>query len=323
MNLKQRAAFQLEQLSRMQRYVGEEMVEKYELGLISWGQMLRSLILVGGSAAAAAALLALAGEDLPQPPARNSQMPQITIQPPNGLLTVAADDPAVSGKIVNFSNGPTTITGYLAQPAKPGSYPGVIVIHEANGLSEHIKDVARRVAKAGYMALVPDLLSRWGITPELPFEKIMGYLGNAKPEEILADLNASVTYLASQPEVKDGNKLGVVGFCFGGGYSLNLAAVNPKIKAAICYYGVTPQPASQMANTEAAILAHYGEADPRVNATVPELEEVLQQHNKTFERYFYEKAGHAFNNDTVSPAFKEEAAVQAWQRTIGWFATYL
>jgi carboxymethylenebutenolidase len=195
------------------------------------------------------------------------------------------------------------------------------VIHEANGLSEHIKDVTRRVAKAGFVALAPELLSRWGITPELPMEKLMGYLANTQPEEIVADLNTSVDYLASLENVT--GKLGVVGFCFGGGYSLSLAGANPGIVAAVCYYGVTPQPPSQMANTNAAILGQYGASDPRVTNTVPELEKVLAQNGKTFKKYFYEGAGHAFNNDTIFPAFKEEVAVLAWQRTLDWFHQYL
>lgn len=246
-------------------------------------------------------------------------MPVIKLQPPTGPLVVAADDPAVKGEMATYKNN--ALKGYLARPAQPGQYPGVIVIHEANGLSEHIQDVARRVAKAGFVAFAPDILSRWGITPDMPMEKIMGSLGNAQPAELLADLNTATDFLAAQPDVT--GKLGVVGFCFGGGYSLNLAAVNPKIAAAVCYYGVTPQPASQMANTQAAILSHYASRDARVNATVPELEEMLTQHGKTFEKHFYEGAVHGFNNDTIVTFFNEAAAVASWQRTLDWFKHYL
>ena len=319
MKLKKRAAFSLENLSRMQLYIGEEMVERYEAGLISWGQMLRSLIMIGGGAAAAAALLTSMGDNSPEPPRGGFQIPTIKMQPPTGPLVVAADDPAVQGEMVGYKDN--TLKGYLARPAQPGQYPGVIVIHEANGLSEHTKDVARRLAKAGFVAFAPDILSRWGITPDMPLEKIMGLLGNAQPEELLADLNAATDYLATQPGVTD--KLGVVGFCFGGGYSLNLTAINPKIRAAVCYYGVTPQPAEKMANTQAAILSHYAGLDERVNATVPELEQVLAQHGKTFEKYFYAGAVHGFNNDTVATFYNQVASVEAWQRTLGWFRQYL
>lgn len=319
MYLKKRAAFGLEKLSRMQLYIGEEVVEKYEAGLVTWSQMLRSLILIGGSAAAAAALLASTGPETPQPPARGA-IPDLKIQPPTGPLVVPEDDPNVRGEMVRFESG-HTIHGYIARPAAPGRYPGVIVIHEANGLSDHIKDVARRLAKAGFIAFAPDLLSRWGITPDMPLPNIMGKLGNAQPEEVLADLNASTEFLTQQPGVN--GKLGVVGFCFGGGYTLALAGDNPRITAAVCYYGVTPQPASRMANTQAAILSHYGENDPRVNATVPELEQTLAENGKTFEKYFYAGAGHGFQNDTIANWFNEQATVTAWQRTLDWFKANL
>jgi carboxymethylenebutenolidase len=305
----------------MQRYVGEESLEKYQMGLISWSQLLRTLVLIGGSAAAAAALLSL-NSNFPSVPEGARALPQIRIVPPNGPLVVAEDDLAITGTPVSFQSE-HTIEGYLAQPAQEGRYPGVLVIHEASGLSEHIKDVTRRVAKAGYVAFAPELLSRWGLTPGLPVEKVMSLLANTKPEEILADLNAAVAYLSQQANMSVSGKLGVVGFCFGGAYSLQLAAVNPAIAAAVCYYGVTPQPASQMANTKAAILAHYGALDQRVNATAAELKEVLVGAGKTIEQYYYEGVGHAFNNDTIYPAFKEQAAVLAWERTLDWFECYL
>ena len=288
--------------------------------MISWVQMLRNLIMVGGSAAAAAALLSLSGDGAPEPPTARPTLPDFVIRDAYGPLVVPADDPAIQGEMVNFQSV-QTMDGYLARPVGSGPHPGVIVIHEAFGLSDHAKDVARRLAKAGFVAFAPDLLSRWGINPSITMEKLMGLLGNAKPEEILSDLGAAVDFLGAQPDVTD--KIGVVGFCFGGGYSLNLASVNPKISAAVCYYGVTPQPASKMANTQAAILSHYGALDNRVNATVPELEQVLTESGKTFQKYFYEGAGHGFNNDTVVVMFNEAAAITAWQRTLDWFNQYL
>ncbi|HEX2909461.1 MAG TPA: dienelactone hydrolase family protein [Chloroflexia bacterium] len=320
MYLKNRKPFDNARLSRMQLYIGEEMVEKYQANLITWQQMLRSLVLIGGSAAAAAAILVLSGADLPSPPPGGSQIPQIVIQPPTGPLVVPEDNTEVQGQMLSFESD-RSLKGYLTRPASPGQYPGIIVIHEANGLSDHIKDVSRRLAKAGFIAFAPDLLSRWGITPEIPFEKIFGLLGNAQPEQLLTDLNAAVDFLTQQSGVT--GKLGVVGFCFGGGYTLSLAAANPKINAAVCYYGVTPQPASRMVNTQAAVLSHYGAKDQRVNATVPELEQVMAENGKTFEHYYYEGAGHGFNNDTVATFFNQEAAVMAWQRTLDWFNRYL
>jgi carboxymethylenebutenolidase len=130
-----------------------------------------------------------------------------------------------------------------------------------------------------------------------------------------------VDFLTQQDGVNP-DKVGVVGFCFGGAYTLRLAAANPKIAAAVPYYGVTPDPASQMANTNAAIMGQYGSDDARVNGTIPALEETLTGAGKTFEKHIYEGAGHAFNNDTGA-RYNEAAAVQAWQRTLDWFTAHL
>jgi len=236
------------------------------------------------------------------------------------VLSVAADDPAIQASDVTYQSD-TEIMGYLAKPAAAGTYPGVIVIHENRGLTDHIKDVARRLAKAGFVSLAPDLVSRNGGTASQSRDQVAGVLGQARPEDLVKDLSAGVDYLLQQPGVKP-DKAGVVGFCFGGAYTLRLAAANPKIAAAVPYYGVTPEPASQMADTNAAIMGQYGATDNRVNSTIPALEETLSKAGKTFEKHIYEGAGHAFNNDTGAN-YNEAAATQAWQRTLDWFTKYL
>jgi carboxymethylenebutenolidase len=215
----------------------------------------------------------------------------------------------------------TEIMGYLARPSAEGTYPGVVVIHENRGLTDHIRDVARRVAKAGYVALAPDLASRGGGTSQIGADQITGFFANASPEELLRDLNAGVDFLGQQSGVQ-ADKFGVVGFCFGGAYTLRLAAANPKMAAAVCYYGVTPEPASQMSATNAAILGQYGGNDARVNGTIPALEQVMQESGKTYEKRIYEGANHAFNNNT-GQNYNETAAVTAWQETLTWFETHL
>jgi carboxymethylenebutenolidase len=304
-------------------YLGQEMIEKYEAGLLSWGRMLRSLILIGGSTAAAGAFLAASsGPDSgSRPPIR---IPEFKFQPATGPLVVKEDDPDLETATVSFQSD-TEVYGYLARPKAASSnatYPGVIVIHEAGGLMEHIKDVTRRVAKAGYIALAPDLVSRWGGTDSLSFEKVIGVLANAKPEELLKDLDAALGFLEKQPGLGS-DKFGVVGLCLGGGYSLNFAAHNPKIAAAVCYYGVTPQPPEKMSATNAAILSHYASTDDRVNATVPEIERVLKEHGKIFEKRVHQGVNHGFNNDNLANLFNEAAAVSAWKDTINWFDKYL
>jgi carboxymethylenebutenolidase len=235
-------------------------------------------------------------------------------------LSVAADDPDVTASDVTFQSD-TAISGYVARPKADGTYPGVIVIHENRGLTDHIRDVARRLAKAGYVALAPDLASRAGGTAKVGADKITGYFANAKPEDLVKDLNTAVDFLGQQAGVQP-DKYGTVGFCFGGAFVLRLAAANPKIAAAVCYYGVTPQPASQMSATNAAILGQYGGNDSRVNGTIPALEQAMQAAGKTYEKQIYEGANHAFNNDT-GQNYNQEAAVAAWQRTLDWFGKYL
>jgi carboxymethylenebutenolidase len=226
----------------------------------------------------------------------------------------------VAGADVTFQSD-TAVNGYLARPKADGTYPGVIVIHENRGLTDHIRDVARRLAKAGYVALAPDLASRGGGTATIGADKITGFFGNAKPEELVKDLNAGVDFLGQQTGVQP-DKFGVVGFCFGGAYTLRLAAANPKMAAAVCYYGVTPDPASQMSATNAAILGQYGGNDARVNGTIPALEQAMQAAGKKYEKQIYDGANHAFNNDT-GQNYNQEAAVAAWQRTLDWFGKYL
>ncbi len=351
MTLKDRHPFAVDQLNQMQRYLGEEMIEDYHTGELTRRQMLKRVLRICGSAAAAVALLAACGEgtatqpaatagaappsavppaaDLPTAaPAAAAAAPTTAAQPTaagaaagaTSPLSVAADDPAVTGATMTFQSD-TTVDGYVARPKADGTYPGVIVIHENRGLTDHIRDVARRLAKAGYVALAPDLASRAGGTTQVGADKITGYFANVKPEDLIKDLNSAVDFLGQLPGVQP-DKYGVVGFCFGGAFVLRLAAANPKIAAAVCYYGVTPDPASQMSATNAAILGQYGATDQRVDATVPALEQVMQQSGKTFQKYLYDGAGHAFNNDT-GQGYNQAAAVAAWQRTLDWFGKYL
>jgi len=179
---------------------------------------------------------------------------------------------------------------------------------------------ARRLAKAGYVAVAPDLASRAGGTAKLGGQ-IQGFFANAKPDELVSDLNAAIAFLGQQNGVVS-DKYGVVGFCFGGAYTLRLAAANPKIAAAVSYYGPVPDPATQIATTNAAILGQYGANDARVNGTIPALEQAMAAAGKTFEKRVYDGAGHAFNNDTGAN-YNQEAAVAAWSETLGWFQKYL
>ncbi|BCX05363.1 MAG: hypothetical protein KatS3mg053_3301 [Candidatus Roseilinea sp.] len=351
MSAKNRTLVPEDALTQMQWYLGEETIEDYQDGIISRRAMLKRLIVICGGSAAAATVLAACGvpptaaptpaaqptgaptaaeptaepSPLPATSAPTTPIAEATAAPTDAAskpaLRVAADDPAVVATDVTYPTSEGEVMAYLARPSAEGVYPGVIVIHENRGLTDHIKDVARRLAKAGYVALAPDLVSRMGGTASMAPDQIAGALGSASPEDLVKDLNAGVDFLLAQAGVKP-DKVGVVGFCFGGAYTLRLAAANPKVAAAVPYYGVTPEPVSQLANTNAAILGQYGENDARVNNTIPALEETLRNAGKIFEKHIYVGAGHAFNNDTGA-RYNEAAAVLAWQRTLDWFAKYL
>jgi carboxymethylenebutenolidase len=312
----------------MQRYAGAEVVEHAREGRVTRREMMRQLAAIAGSVAGAVALLEACGSDDTATPAtsaaatpssatdQTSVAPTTAAEPAGAVLSVAADDPAVRAGDVSFPGAAGTMFGYLARPVDDTPRPGVLVIHEIFGLTDHIRDVARRVAKAGYLALAPDLVSRAGGTGQA--DNISGALTQSPVEDRVADLDAGLAYLAQQPD--DNGKLGVVGFCFGGGMTLSYAAAQPKVVAAVSYYGPTPQPPSVMEATRAAILANYGADDARVNAGIPDLEAALT--GKTFEKRIYEGAGHAFNNDTRD-AYREDAAVGAWTATLDWFSRYL
>lgn len=320
------------ELNWMQEYAATEAMELRAAGAIGRREMLVRLAAICGSAGAAAAFLAACGDDsgsstsptsTSSPSSRvttttaRTSTPPVTGGPPGHVLAVAESDPDVKAQRVTFPGPASTMLGYLAQPSASGTYPGVLVNHEIFGLTDHIRDVARRLAKVGFVALAVDLVSRAGGSDQ-PNVDIVGTLVQGSVDDRVADLNAGVAFLESQP-VYDG-KLGVIGFCFGGGMTLSLAAANDKVLAAVPYYGPTPQPASVMRGTKAAILAQYGADDARVNAGIPDLEAAMA--GKTFEKRIYEGAGHAFNNDTGG-AYNEEVAVVAWGATTDWLSAYL
>jgi carboxymethylenebutenolidase len=333
----------LESVNDIQRYLGEEMIEQHREGAISRREMFSRLVAICGTAAAASALLAACGDDgaatttststggasttaapattgatatTAAPSGTLASTPQTTAGS-GAVLSVAENDPAVKGEDVTFPGG--AVFGYVARPVggPAAKRPGVIVIHENQGLTAHIKDVTRRLAKAGYIAVAVDLASRQGGTPKVT-ANISGALGQLSGADAVADMNAGVAYLESQTDYN--GKLGITGFCYGGGMVLRFAANQTKVKAAVPYYGTPPAPESQMANTAAAILAHYGATDSRVNGTIPTLEANLP--GKTYEKRIWDGAGHAFNNDTGG-AYNASVAVRAWTDTLSWFARYL
>lgn len=229
---------------------------------------------------------------------------------------IAADDADLITENITYPVAQGSMKGYLAKPKTGTTFGAVIVVHENRGLNEHIKDVARRVAKAGFIALAPDALSPLGGTTANDDENRAGF-GKLNMPETIANFVAGADYLSKR---KDSNgKVGCVGFCWGGAMVNNMAvSAPPSLKAAVAYYGRQPE-ASQVKNIKAKVLLHYGGLDERVNEGIPAYEAALKAAGVSYELYVYEGAQHAFNNDTSAARYNKEVADLAWGRTLKLF----
>lgn len=220
----------------------------------------------------------------------------------------------VDSATVEYKNGDVKLSGYLSKPVKKGKYPAILVIHENRGLNEHTRDVARRFAAEGYVALASDALSRKGGTAsfETP-EKAREAFASLNMTEVMGDLNAALAFLNSHPNVKKG-KLASIGFCWGGARSFALATEANELKAAVVFYGTAPTE-EQLAKVRVPVLGIYGSKDERITAKVPEVAATLKKLNKQYEYKIYEGAEHAFFNDTNQQRYNAEAAKDAWTQT--------
>lgn len=242
---------------------------------------------------------------------------------PSGI-TIPPTDPAIETGAVQFpGQGGITLLGYLSSPKGATKAPGILVIHENRGLTEHIKDVTRRYAKSGFVALAVDLISRQGGTEKIADPaQIPNILGqSADREALVQDMLSAVTFLKSQPQFA-GSKTGVVGFCFGGGMTWLLTTRSSDIGAANPYYGPPPDPLSAVQNITGPVLAFYGETDQRINQNIPAIEAAMKQYGKSFTSKIYPGAGHAFNNDT-GQAYNAAAAQDAYALSVNFFNTNL
>ena len=233
---------------------------------------------------------------------------------------VADNDPAIKTQTITYKspNGHGDIKGYLVKPAKAGKYGAVVVVHENRGLNPYIADVARRFGKAGFIALAPDGLTPLGGYPGTD-EKGKEMQATLDKGKLLQDFIAANDYLKAQPDVN--GKVGVVGFCFGGGVANAMAARLPGLAAAVPYYGASVK-GPDVAKISAPLLLHFGELDKRINAMWPAYEKALKENKKTYEAHFYSKANHGFHNDTT-PRYDKEQAELSWKRTIDFFKKHL
>jgi carboxymethylenebutenolidase len=230
------------------------------------------------------------------------------------------EDPAVIAIDIQIPAADTNLIGYLARPSTESVAPVILVCHENRGLTPHIQDVTRRVAKAGYVGLAVDLLSRQGGSASLGESNVPGALGNISPDQFVEDFKSGWLYLQDQ-DFADASNVGMTGFCFGGGVTWRVATQMPELLAAVPFYGPHP-PLEDVPNIHAAILAIYGELDSRIDAGIPEIEQAMMANNKTYEKIIYPNADHAFHNDTGS-RYNPDAAKDAWQHTLAWFDKYV
>jgi len=222
---------------------------------------------------------------------------------------------------VEFQGGSTSrkTLGFLARPKQSGTYPAVIAIHEIWGLVDHIKDVANRLAREGHVTLAVDLFDRKTVSKLEDGRQIRQTLTE---EKILGDLNGAFDHLKTLEYVRP-DRIGSVGFCMGGGLSLQLACRNQELAAAAIFYGRNPTPIDLVKNIRCPILCNYAGADMGITEQdINLLKQTLVKYGKQFDIKVYPGAPHAFFNDT-GERYSPEAAKDAWERTLKFFNKYL
>ena len=216
---------------------------------------------------------------------------------------------------INYEGVNGTMSAYIARPKNDKKLATVMVIHENRGLNAHIEDVARRAAKAGYMAIAPDALAPQGGTPA-DTDKARELFTKLDAQQNLQNFIRGFDYIKTR---KDANgSLGCVGFCWGGAMANQLAVNVPDLKAAVAFYGSQPK-AEDVPKIKAAVQLHYASLDERINAGIAAYEQALKNAGIRYELYMYEDVNHAFHNDTSAARYNEAAAKLAWQRTLDFF----
>lgn len=300
----------------MQRYLVEEELEHYRDGWISRREFLHRAALIGVSATLA---VELAGSITPAP--------RVHAAPPaqRSPYSVPEGDMSVSTDWVWYRSADgTLIKAYVAWPAgagMDGSRPGVVVCHEAGGLGPHIRDVARRFGKQGYVAIAPDLVSRTGTpTDAMTRDEARAAHAGLNADLAAADLVAAVDFLRAHPAV-DEARLAATGYCAGGARTWRLVTLVPDLKAAAPFYGANP-PLNSVPRIRAAVFAVYGDLDERINAGIPAIEQAMTAAGVNYRVRVYPNSQHAFHNDTGA-AYNPDTAAEAWRDTLEWFSQNL
>jgi carboxymethylenebutenolidase len=277
-----------------------DLYDEYTHKPLSRQVFMKRLAVLAGSTAAATALLPLLENNY-------------------AIAQTSADDDNLITERVTWQAGEITMKGYLARPAKAGKFPAVLVIHENRGLNQHIEDVTRRAALAGFIALAPDALSPLGGTPANE-DEARGMFGKLDAVQNIANFAAGINWLQQHPS--SNGKVGCVGFCWGGAMANQLAVHSSALKAAVAFYG-RQVAAADVPRIQAALQLHYAENDTRINEGIPAFETALKEAGKTYELYMYKGVDHAFHNDTSAARYNEAAAKLAWGRTIAFLQKHL
>jgi carboxymethylenebutenolidase len=289
----------------------KSLIHLYEDGAFNRRELITRLTKYTGSIAAATALVESTG---------------LAQQPVAGCLTnvrVSENDPSVFSQMLTIhgEGGPLFVYQSLPRDYASGRRPAVLVIHENRGLNDHILDVNRRVAKAGYVALAVDLLSRQGGTSQFPdpVQATAAY-NRTTVEERRQDMLSALLTIRDQVYVA-GNRLGVIGFCAGGGNVWDLAVNTDQLSASVIFYG-PPPPVEQLANLNAPVLGLFAEQDRGITGRLGPVLTALNDGQKPYELHIYQNARHAFHNDTGA-SYEPTAACDAWQKTLTFFARHL
>lgn len=230
------------------------------------------------------------------------------------------DTVTTHGEWVYIKNGNDSIRAYVAYPERKDKAPGIIVIHEIFGLTDWEPTVADRLAKNGFVAVLPDLLSsKYGITPADP-DSGRKLVATLEPERVTADLNATYAYLNGLPAVQK-DQIGTIGFCWGGGQSFRYATNNPNLKAAVVCYGPPPDSAA-LAKINAKVLGVYGENDARIDATLPDVDRMMKAHGKSYSYDLYPGTGHGFLKPGRQGSDGPEVD-KAWTRIVDFYRATL
>jgi len=326
-------------MNLFQNYLVEEFAEDYQEGHLTRREALKLIFSVTGSMLLTNSILAACAplsEMMLAPAAGATAAPSNSSQPNAPGLAATSDTPTSQGSEpaepaspgeaaiettdIELPGEEATLLATLSRPAGDGPFPVILVCHENRGLTEHIKDVTRRLAQASYVALAVDLLSRQGGSSSMSPDQVPGALGNTPPQQFVSDFKSGWHYLKDK-DFAQADRVGMVGFCFGGGVTWQVATHMPELKAAVPFYG--PHPAVEaVPNIQAAVLAIYAGNDQRINQGIPPIEEAMQQNGKIYEKVIYPGVDHAFHNDT-GLRYNPEAAQDAWRRTLVWFERYV